>query len=100
MGLLVRCNYNGKSEDTHTLYTINGTGTKMNQGWNREGLRRFVALVGGVKEDRSYDQSKDDEDSFEVRFLEGKSNSPSGKKGKKRQFHDYNNDNRMYFEEV
>ena len=91
---------NRKTEDTHTLYTVNGAGTKKNQGWNRVGLRRFVELVDEVKEDRAADHSKYDEDSFEVRFLEEKRNSPSSKRGKKRRLHDYHNDDRMHFEEV
>ncbi len=39
-------------------YTGNGIGAKKNEGWDVQGLERFIALVDHVKEDREKDKKK------------------------------------------
>lgn len=49
-------------------YTGNGIGAKKNEGWNIDGLERFVELTELVKKDRGKDKKKGDE-STEIWYL-------------------------------
>ncbi len=44
----------------NTKFTMNGGHVKKNQGWSKEGLQRFVALVKEVQDDRNTNNAKTD----------------------------------------
>jgi hypothetical protein len=60
-------------------YTLNGAGTKKNQGWTNEGLNRYNKLAALVSADRSRDSNK----TWEKTIKKMKSDAEDEKKGNK-----------------